>query len=440
MKERSALWDANIGNSYTLACEVTLLLNGARVVDPRDASSSLAPLNVVSGSVTLDRTAAQMGRLSLVVAEPWLAANSQLLTPLGYELRVRRGMTFADGTTEMMSLGIFPIQQATTGAYFDTTIAAVDRSQLVRDAKFENDYSIAEGTNYSEAIQALLLAGVPSLTFDFATTIHTTPLITFPVQSDRWDAALGMAKAIGCELFFNGEGVCVLRAEPSFSGVPDWTVTDGPGGVLVALAPTVDRANTYNRVIATGTNASLGFVPRGVWTDMSLQSRSNYDGGFGHKPMFLDSPLITTDVQATDAAVALGNSITGLASALTLDAVPNPSLEPGDMVLVVRDALNLSEVHILDSLTFGLGASDAMSGVTRALTPRVLGAPAATGNGNVVLAPRTVAGVGSASPRASGAVILAPRVVVGVGSMSNASGSGAIILGARTIAGTGTKT
>lgn len=440
MRDRSALWDVNIGNSHALASEVTLMLKGVIVDDPQNPGTPLPPLKVNSGRVTLDRTASQMGRLSLVVAEPWLAANSQLLTPLGYELAVSRGITYSDGSTEMMALGVFPIQSASTGSPLATSITALDRSQLVKDARLEDDYSIAAGTNYSDAIRAIIEAGVPGLTYDFIVTEHVTPLLTFPVQSDRWDAATSMAKAIGAELFFNGIGTLVLRAEPSFGGVPDWTVTDGAGGVLVTLARDVDRADTYNRVIVTGSNASLDFIPRGIWTDLALESRSNYDGGFGHKPKFFDSALVTTDAQAVDAAAAIGNAGTGLASALAFDAIPNPALEPGDMVLVVRSAIGLSEIHLLDSIDIGLGASDTMNARTRALTPRVLVAPSIVGVGNVIMGSRQVtSAAGTPLTSGSGAITRGARTVAGTGFCSP-MGSGAITRGLRTVAGTGTKT
>lgn len=359
MKARSVRWDAAVVQPHQLAIEVNVLYNQVQIA---------GPLNVVSGTVTLDRTASQYGRFDGRLAEPTRIATSiNILSPYGYELAVSRGIRYVDGVVELMPLGVFPIQVSNIdGVTLSTDITARDRSQLVKDARLEDDYQIVAGVNYATAIHDFIDAGVPGLVYSFEAVSYNTPLLTFAAQSDRWDQAQEMAKSCGCELFFNGIGTLVLRHEPTFTALPVWTIAEGAGGVMIGASLLLDRGPSYNRVIATGTNASLGYIPRGVWTDTLAASPSNYIGGFGRKPRFYASEFITNDTQALDAATSIGLAQQGVARSLDLQAVPNPALEPGDIVTVRRSAMGVNEAHLLDSVTIGLAVDQSMTAAARA--------------------------------------------------------------------------
>lgn len=359
MQTRTAAFDATVREAHQIAVQVNVLLNRTPV---------LTNLRVTDGNVTLDRTAAIRGRCSVTFAEPLLIPTSSggPLTPYGYEIAIARGVTYTDGTRELIPLGVFPIQTSTLdGVTLVTSIAANDRAQLVVDARLEDAYTIPAGTNYATAIRDLIAAGVPGLTYNLLTTSYTTPALVFEAQADRWDAARNMATSIGAELYFDGGGTCVLRPEPGFGAVPVWSISEGEGGLLVAAALALDRAPAYNRVVATGENTSLGAVPRGVWTDTDPVSPTNYNGPFGHKPRFYASAFITTDAQAVSAATSIGQSQQGVARSLAFGSVPNPALEPGDCVEFIRTAIGINECHSIDSLTFGLAADGEMTGSSR---------------------------------------------------------------------------
>lgn len=358
MQSHSTRFDIAVAESHTIAVVVDVLYNRLPVA---------LGLDVVSGTVTLDRTAGQRGRCDLTLAEPLMmpTATAGLLSPYGYELSIKRGITYRDGTKELMPLGVYPIQQSSVdGVSLTTSASGVDRSQLVADARLEDDYAIAAGVDYGAAIQALVAAGVAGLTYSFASTGYVTPALTFSAQADRWESARGMATAIGCELYFNGVGTLVLRPEPTFAGVPVWAFVEG--GLLVSADLSLDRGDAYNRVIATGENTSNGTVARGVWTDTDTASSTFYSGGFGHKPRFLSSPYIVSDAQALTAATAIGTAQKGVARSLSFTAIPNPALEPGDVITVRRTAMGLNELHLIDALTFDLSATGAMTGSSRA--------------------------------------------------------------------------
>lgn len=361
MRPRSAAFDRVVRSSHRMLSTVDVLY------DRQPIATDLA---VVAGTVTLDRNARIMGSIDVALAEPVLVSQSAgLLTPYGYELRVRRGIDYGGARDiELLDLGIFPIQQSQfDGVTLTVRLMANDRSQLVTDARLEDDYAIAAGTNYATAIRALIEQGVPGLTYVLTPTTFTTPDLVFAQGSDRWEAAQQMAEAIGMELYFDGLGRCVMRPEPTInSAAVQWSVDEGAGGVLVGASLTLDRQNAYNKVVVSGENTSLGQVFRGEAADLNPLSPTYYLGGFGRKPMFHASPLYTSNVQCAAAAAGMLTRRTGVARSISLTTVTQPALEPGDAIMVTRAELGIAaEVHLIDRISIGLSATDQMTLDTR---------------------------------------------------------------------------
>lgn len=361
MRTISARWPAAILQSHTIAYTATVIYNG-QTVD--------AGLAVSSGSVILDRTASTLGRCDLNLAEPFKIPTSSggVLSPYGYEIAIQHGITYPSGLQELIPLGVFPIQSSQIdGVTLLSSVSALDRSQKVRDSRFVDDYFVSGSTDYATAILALLNAQVTGLDFSLfpAATGFLTPAagLVYQAGGDPWDAATDMATSCGYELFFEGLGRPVLRPEPSFTQSPVWSISEGVALVGATLA--LDRSPAYNAVVATGENGGAGEVFRAIAIDDDPISPTYYYGGFGRKPKFYASPLITSTAQAQSAADALLLSTRGVARSLNFASIPNPALEAGDPIQVTRAALNLSEIHIIDSLQIDLGVGS-MSGTSRA--------------------------------------------------------------------------
>lgn len=364
MRTHSARWDAAVLQSHRIAISASIIYNFVTV---------RTGLAIVSGSITLDRTAGALSRCdSVQLAEPTLiptVSAGGVLTPYGYELAIQAGIAYPDGTSELLPIGVFPIQRSDIdGISLLTQLSAIDRTQRVRDARFTDDYAVASATDYAVAIRSLITNQVPGLDWSLwpAAVGFTTPAgLVYECGSDAWDAASEMAKSCGRLVSFEGLGRPVLTTEPTFTATPAWEITEGTSGTLTAADLTLDRSQAYNAVVATGENSAGGQVFRAIATDNNPASPTYWLGGFGQKPRFYASPLITTTAQAQAAADALLQSTRGVARSLAFGAIPNVALEPGDAVLVVRDSLNLNEVHLVDSLQIDLGTG-AMSGTSRA--------------------------------------------------------------------------
>ena len=337
--------------------------------------------------VTYDRGAANLGRCDVTFAEPTRVegTDTDILSPFGYELRLWHGIRFTTPATaniaaydddevvhggdtvlygsaavtvvdDVAPLGVFPIQtDDVDGAALAARVTAADRSQLVADVGIENDYEIAAGTNYVDAIVALIDAGVPGLEYSMAPTPHVTPLLVFAAGTNRWQAAQRMASSIGCELFFGGLGEVVMRVAPNvLSADPVAELHEGVGGVLTGISRRRDRGPAYNRVTVSSSNSSSGEVFTAVVTDDDPSSPTYYDGPFGRKPRPpITSPYVASDAQATDMALRELGANLGVARSLNMTIDPHPLLEVSDVVSIRRAALGVDEVQVLDVIQIG---------------------------------------------------------------------------------------
>lgn len=358
MRTVSAAFKSAVMTSHTLA---------ARAV----VAGTIVP--VLDGSVTLDATAAVRARCDVTVAaDPALVPDSatSLLAPYGNEIQLSRGVRFPDGSTELVSLGVFGLQEvevADTAGTLAIRVAGLDRAARVANARFEEPYQVAAGTNYVTAIRDVLLAGYPSMPYSFPTTAQTTPTLIAEEGGDRWAFAQEMATAIAMRLYFNGDGVCVLT--PDVVSDPVATLAEGEVKVsaLLSAGRRWTREGAYNRVIATGENTGEAAPVRGVATDLNPQSPTYYYGPFGRVPRFYSSPFITTTAQATTAAETLLRSQLGTTEQVNFGSLVLPHLEPGDTVRITRTRAGIDENHILDSLALPMTATGTMTGQTRAV-------------------------------------------------------------------------
>ena len=361
---------AAVAGSHQVATRVEVLNDGevTRTVD------------AIAGGVTLDQTAATRGRVDLTIADPDLvpADPSAALAPYGNELRVYRGVLFPFGggvetvaipSVELVSLGIFRIDETTVtdnGDQLEIRVAGMDRSARMIDARFEEPYTVAAGTNYATAIAACAQAAWPAIVTNLTATSLTTPLLVAEEGADRWKFLQDMAASLGHALFFDGDGVLVSRPVASPTGTPAATISEG--GVLLSAGRRWNRQGTYNRVIATGENPAEGAVPaRGVATDDNPLSPTYYYGSYGKVPRFYSSQFITTDEQAADAASAILARELGTTQTVDFGSIVNPALEPDDIVTITRERAGVSGQLIIDSITIPLAAEQAMTGATRAV-------------------------------------------------------------------------
>lgn len=362
MRSVTAAFEEAVKTSHRLATSAVVT----------DSAGTATTVEIIDGTVTLDQTAAVRGRCDVTIVDDGTLglvpdSASSLLAPYGNEITLSRGVMFSDGTTELVSLGVFGIREAEItdeAGSLMVRLTGLDRAQRLVEARFEEPYQVTSGTNVKTAIESVLGAAM-ALTTDLTATDLTTPTTLIAQEGDdRWAFAQSMATAVSMRLYFDGDGVLVLA--PDALSTPVLTIAEGEAGVLIQASRRWTREGAFNRVIATGENTGETAPVRGVATDDNPLSPTYYFGSFGRVPRFYSSPLLATDDQAAAAAQTILNRQLGTTESVSFGALVLPQLEPGDTVRITRERSGINEDHLIDSLTLPLSATGTMTGATRA--------------------------------------------------------------------------
>lgn len=364
MQPVSAAFLAAIKQSHVLVTKAEILRSGAPV----------QTLDILDGSVAVDVNNAVRRRCDVSLTDPTgtltPAVATDLLAPFGNEVRLSRGIQFADGTSELIPLGVFGLEDVDvqdTADGLTIHLVGMDRAQKVARATLTDVYSVAAGTNFATAIQALIASRVSGLTYNFMITSNNTPALTFQSGDDPWKAAQDMAESMGAELFFDAQGICVLQPipDPLVSAVA-YSYLEGADATIVSVSKKLTRQGIYNYVVATGETSDPAIVPvRSVAQDSDPTSPTYTGGAFGVVVRFYASPFITTQAQADSAAAAMLRQSLGLTEQVGFTAIPNPAHEAGDVVTITRARAKVDARYVLDAFTVPLGPTALLQGTTR---------------------------------------------------------------------------
>lgn len=361
----------------------TALTGDHRVVVQADIcdvdGTVLASLQPISGSVTVDIDRAarrEAGDLTLVDPTGALVPTDldDLLSPLnGYELRLYRGIAYADDTTELVPLGVFGwsgIALSDSGEGLTITLTTlIDRSQRIARARYANRVVVTKDTAVETAIANVLKQAWPAVAFasgDLPETGLTMPAVAYGVEgdSDPWADAQDIAESKGFRVYFNVNGEVELQ---SATATPDPIATYGEGGdlMVVSIDKGWDTADTYNGVRAVGEGSGLLQIASATVWDDDPTSPTYYLGSFGRRLRVYSSPLLITNADAKQAARLQLSKTAGVAENLTWNQIVDPSLDVGDAVTIVRSSMGVDARYQIDRLTVPLDATQPMSATAR---------------------------------------------------------------------------
>jgi hypothetical protein len=207
-----------------------------------------------------------------------------------------------------------------------------------------------------------------TIDYHVLTNPNTEPVMADAVYSgDRATAVADLARSVTAEAYFDANGDFVIAPLPADTGQPPvWELDAGETGVLVDADEALDRTDTYNSVLVAGqANAeSPPFFVRVVDGDPASPMR--WGGPFGPVELHYESAAVTTVAQAQEAGEAMLDQHLGLSRSVTVDTVPNPALEPGDVVEVCF-ADGREERHIALALRVPLAVTEPVELVSRSL-------------------------------------------------------------------------
>jgi len=188
----------------------------------------LTTLNVDKGSVKVDSKSAIRRTCSVHLVTDRETGNLvpdndfDTLTPFGNELRLYRGIQFADGTEEYVPLGVFimtDIQVSDSNEGVEITIEGEDRSLKVSRNKWLEPYQVSNGA-LETAIQDLLEDRYDDIQTNFPTTNVTINQVVLGSENenDPWKDAVELCELVGFDLFFDANGIATMRQFPSIDG------------------------------------------------------------------------------------------------------------------------------------------------------------------------------------------------------------------------------
>lgn len=338
--------------------------------------SIISTAQPISGEVTIDSRRATRRQCSIEFVDldgTLVPTNktSSILLPYNREMKIYRGVVFADGTEELVPLGVFiltSVEITDTANGRRITVSGSDRSLRVQRAKFTNhNFYIDSGTAKETAIANMLKDRYPAVQTNFPATNQTTPIIypTLDQSSDPWRESQKIAESAGMDLYFDENGVCRMRPIPDPDlGSPVATYEDDVDSVLVQLNRSLSTDETYNYVVYTGegTNLSIGVIGE-AWDDNPVSPTYRYT--YGEVPLFKSSPNVLTVAEAQEAALAELRKVIGASEKITWDSIVNPAHDVYDIVKIVRSPSGVNATLMIDAITIPLTPQATMNAIGR---------------------------------------------------------------------------
>lgn len=348
-------------------------------------------IGIISGDVILDATADVFGSVTLETEGTDERGDSlfprragDLLAPYGNELFVRRGVDIGSETL-WSPLGYFRIDDAEQSPASDAPIrlSGQDRMAAIVDARVVEPFQFPSSRTIGYVVERLVTQVYPSavIVFDDDSSEQTIGR-QLVVEESRYDALRDIAESLGKVIYWDGQGLLRIE-EPPATGDPIWDVKAGHGGVLVSAGRSVSRRGMKNGFKAVGEGASERPV-RAIVVDTGVNSPTRWptpgdsEARFGRVPGFYNSPLLTNEAQARDAATSLLRRHIGMPYSVNFGAIPNPALRPYDPIRITHKD-GTRELHIVETVTVPLTAQQAMTGTTREQTNVAIGTLETTG-------------------------------------------------------------
>ncbi|NWF25228.1 DUF5047 domain-containing protein [Streptomyces sp. PKU-EA00015] len=317
-----------LAESHAPVTEVTLFRTDGQVEH----------LEHVGGSVTVDRGSQTRRTCTVTVADLSLIPRTPAdkVATYGAQLRLARGVRYSDGAQELVPLGVFRVDEV--GGDVDegpVTISGKSLEAVIADDKFVAPHR-ATG-NAVNSITALIQRSIPDAQIVSTVAGATIGARTWDVEGDPWAAILELGAAIGAEVYCDAGGTFVIAELPDLlTATPVWEVAAGEGGVYVSATRSMSVDGVYNGVLARGESTETGAGPfSDLVVDNDPGSETYWGGPFGRRPMFYSSSTLTTTGQCTAAATLLLRSAKAPNASADISTLPNPALEPGDVIRVV---------------------------------------------------------------------------------------------------------
>ncbi|MBE4791027.1 phage tail protein [Streptomyces caniscabiei] len=360
-----------------------------------DGGQTWTPCSIAAGSASVsgDRTAEV--RYSASAELTGVAAGRNGINTIATNVRLWQGVQLPRADPVWFPAGRYTVGRTSLTRSGAIAVELDGLEDELRAASFPTARTVGPGTA-RELVEALVAEALPGVPVAWRSGINADTLIPqVAATEDRWavlsggtdstGTGTGIAAALAGEIWVDARGVVSVGPVPTLDDPVVWSIARGEGGALIEPAAEQTSEGLANvwAVSGDGGDGTPVIGPAYAWDDdpnslsyagpdpvndpLAPQRLGLY--GVRLRVERVASALVTTFNQASDMARAnLANSL-GVQASLSLTAVCNPALEPGDLVQVETEA-GVWEPHIIDSLSYTLGSSS-MSCTTRTTTRRL---------------------------------------------------------------------
>jgi hypothetical protein len=333
----------------------TLTREGAPVVARCEVfryGQKVDELPIVGGSVTYDASAEVMRTCDMQLLGPTPAAADDLLAPAGTSFRLWRGARDWTGQTVEEPLGVYVTDESGVERGSVTSVSGSDRAVMVADARWETATELAGPL--VQVIQSILDSRLPAgmaPPLNAASTSFVVRPVVFGEERDNnpWKDAQELAEAAGMRLYFDRSGTPTLEPVPDPDTAPVvWSYIAGREPLYLDGAKQL-FGRPYNVFVATYEPEDGGERAVDVVVDDDPQSGSYV--GLYRKPYFLTNGLMETKPMRVEAATAALNARKGLAEVVTLQSVPHPAFDVGQVVRAEDPDLRVDARYVIERLS-----------------------------------------------------------------------------------------
>lgn len=324
-------------------------------------------LPVVDGSITIDRNSKTRRSADLTIAIDQLGTDTrdalEKITVQSGEVEIYTGVTYENGDTEEILIARMRVDSLDRQDSASARVGAYDYALMLDEHPVDpgTGSAIPAGTDWRTAIEFLIDDTFTWIPCGWTTLFAVHPDVpAWEIPEQAWDnvnrlsAIMEWAEAKECDFYNLPDGRFYL-APKTDDGEPVWTVDSGDAGVLVSATQKFSRENQYNAV-------AISFqVPddtyegiRAFVVDEDPQSPTRWGGPFGKRVLTLDSIPAKDPDEARSIAIRKLNENKGATRALSLTTLRNPTLLPGQVILVDHPMIR-NERQVIEKVVHQLG-------------------------------------------------------------------------------------
>lgn len=261
---------------------------------------------------------------------------------------------FVYSATQQELIPVFDGEASTEASPLESggvSLSLWDRWARVERSRFTNPFTPPADTR-AGAIGDLITDATGPLPTDL-TTSGGSIAGTTTWDQDRAQAIKDIATDGGLEAYVDSDTTVVVRPTPTLDpSLAVWTVRSNDGGTLKGGTRERPLDRMYNTVVVKPSDDTQTWDRQVV--AVTNPNHPRYPGKIGTVPFFWSSPTITSAAQALAAGQAILSRVLGTTEKMSVTAVANPALEPGDVINVANSGpveLAYAGTNIIDSFT-----------------------------------------------------------------------------------------